>query len=193
MFDNHCFCFSLTHESSAACAGIAWSMFTLPLHSEWLFSAALVCASLLLYSGLKSTQFVFFMIDYFLCCFVLPLKLSGSIKSYKVWLSNFLWWSVWTIRSSSAYSLDCSQNADDSFKWCNTIFLPRPICWLALLPGIVPGTCFWSKCFYFYTWTRALGACLICAFALSPSLPLSLSLCLTFRWEFWAESVAENL
>lgn len=36
MFDNHCFCFSLTHthKPSAACAGIAWSMFTLPLHSE---------------------------------------------------------------------------------------------------------------------------------------------------------------
>lgn len=57
MFDNHRFCFSHTHKFSAACTAIAWSMFTLPLRSEWLFSTALVCASLLLSSGFESTQF----------------------------------------------------------------------------------------------------------------------------------------
>lgn len=48
---------SHTHKFSAACTAIAWSVFTLPLRSEWLFSTALVCASLLLSSGFESTQF----------------------------------------------------------------------------------------------------------------------------------------
>lgn len=45
-----------------------------PLHSEWLFSTALVCASLLLYSGFKSAQFVLSMIDYFVCSFCIAIK-----------------------------------------------------------------------------------------------------------------------
>lgn len=75
---------SLTHTNPALPVLTLLGQCLLSLHSEWI-RTALVCASLLLYSGIRSTHFVLFMIHYVLCVFVLPLKLSGSIRIHWVW------------------------------------------------------------------------------------------------------------
>lgn len=89
-----------------------------------LFSTALVCASLLLRSGFKSTQFVLFLIDYFMCFFVLPLKLSESIIIFKalfiniIFLNVMIWHHFRAVDAVFANILSClflALNADGSF------------------------------------------------------------------------------
>lgn len=64
------------------------------------------------------------------------------------------------------------QDAFDSFIWCNTTFLSRQTCWLALSYGVVPGTLSLLLirlffCSSVYTWKLVLNVCLLFVCALS--------------------------
>lgn len=85
-----------------------------PLHSEWLFSAALVCASLLLYSGSKSTQLVLLWLIY-------SVSLCTAIKAVVKHLDpqSFTFPKMQLV----ICLLFRAQDADGSFTWCNTNFL----------------------------------------------------------------------
>lgn len=190
---------SHTHTRIQCCLG--WhclaNVYSPPQHSEWLFSTALVCASLPLYSGFKSTQLVLSMVDYFVCFFVLPLKLSGSmipkldlfvlsdersiLQCHMLPVLNILLcllcragctWQLYMMQ----YSLPVKTNMlTSSFP----LKLRLALLILLLIRLFL--------CSSVHIWKRALTVCLLLCFC------SSLCVCFTFRWEFWAESFAENL